>query len=60
MASTIEKIKQLREEMAAGMMDVKKALEESEGDLEGARELLKERGQAVAWPRRATGRPLRG
>lgn len=48
MVSTIEKIKQLREETAAGMMDVKKALDESEGDLEGARRVLKERGQAVA------------
>ncbi|MGB3680920.1 MAG: translation elongation factor Ts [Rubrobacteraceae bacterium] len=48
MASTIEKIKQLREETAAGMMDVKKALDESEGDLEGARRMLRERGQAVA------------
>ena len=48
MASTIEKIKQLREETAAGMMDVKRALEESSGDLEGARRVLKERGQAIA------------
>ena len=48
MASTIEKIKQLREETAAGMMDVKRALEESGGDLEGARRVLKERGQAIA------------
>ena len=48
MASSIEKIKQLREETAAGMMDVKRALDESEGDLEGARRVLKERGQAVA------------
>lgn len=48
MASTIEKIKQLREETAAGMMDVKKALEESGGDLDGARRVLRERGQAVA------------
>ena len=48
MASTIEKIKQLREETAAGMMDVKNALEESGGDLEGARRVLKERGQALA------------
>jgi elongation factor Ts len=48
LASTIEKIKQLREETAAGMMDVKRALEESSGDLEGARQLLKERGQAIA------------
>jgi elongation factor Ts len=48
LASTIEKIKQLREETAAGMMDVKRALEESGGDLEGARRVLRERGQAAA------------
>ncbi len=48
MASQIENIKQLRGETAAGMMDVKKALEESGGDLEGARRILKERGQAIA------------
>jgi elongation factor Ts len=47
-ASTIEKIKQLREETAAGMMDVKRALEESDGDIDGARRVLKERGQALA------------
>ena len=48
MASTIEKIKQLREETAAGMMDVKRALEESDGDVEGARKVLREKGQALA------------
>jgi elongation factor Ts len=48
LGSTIEKIKQLREETAAGMMDVKRALEESGGDIEGARRVLKERGQALA------------
>ncbi len=48
MASTIEKIKQLREETAAGMMDVKRALEESGGDIDGARRVLRERGQALA------------
>jgi elongation factor Ts len=48
LASAIEKIKQLREETAAGMMDVKRALEESGGDVEGARRVLKERGQALA------------
>ena len=48
MASTIEKIKQLREETAAGMMDVKRALEESDGDVEGARQVLREKGQALA------------
>ena len=48
MASTIEKIKQLREETAAGMMDVKRALEEADGDIDGARRVLRERGQAIA------------
>ncbi len=48
MASTIEKIKQLREETAAGMMDVKRALDESNGDVEGAKKVLRERGQALA------------
>ena len=48
MASSIEKIKQLREETAAGMMDVKRALEESNGDVENARRVLRERGQAIA------------
>jgi elongation factor Ts len=48
LGSTIEKIKQLREETAAGMMDAKRALEESDGDIEGARRVLKERGQALA------------
>jgi elongation factor Ts len=48
LVSTIEKIKQLREETAAGMMDVKRALEEADGDLAGARRVLRERGQAIA------------
>jgi elongation factor Ts len=48
LASTIEKIKQLREETAAGMMDVKRALDESDGDMDGARRVLRERGQAIA------------
>ena len=48
MASTIEKIKQLREETAAGMMDVKRALEEADGNVENARRVLRERGQAIA------------
>jgi elongation factor Ts len=47
-ASTIEKIKQLREETAAGMMDVTRALDETNGDVEGARRVLRERGQAIA------------
>lgn len=48
MASDIQKIKQLREETGAGMMDVKKALDESDGNIEEARRVLRERGQAAA------------
>jgi elongation factor Ts len=47
-STTIEKIRQLREETAAGMMDVKRALEEADGDMAGARRVLRERGQAIA------------
>ncbi len=52
MASNIEKIKRLREETAAGMMDVKRALEEAEGDMDGARRVLRERGQTIAAKKR--------
>jgi elongation factor Ts len=41
-------VKELRDQTGAGMMDVKRALEESGGDLEAARRLLRERGMAQA------------
>ena len=41
-------VKQLREETGAGMMDCKKVLTETDGDLEKAKELLRERGIAKA------------
>jgi len=41
---TMEEIKKLREESGAGVMEVKRALEESDGDTERAREILKKRG----------------
>ncbi|KAJ7569947.1 hypothetical protein O6H91_01G101500 [Diphasiastrum complanatum] len=41
-------VKQLREESGAGMMDCKKALVASNGDLEGAREYLRKKGLASA------------
>jgi elongation factor Ts len=44
-------VKQLRDMTGAGMMDCKRALEESEGDLEAARTLLRERGMASAGKR---------
>ena len=41
-------VKELRDQTGAGMMDCKRALEETEGDLEAARTLLRERGIADA------------
>ena len=44
-------VKELRDRTGAGMMDCKRALEETEGDLEAARTLLRERGMASAGKR---------
>jgi elongation factor Ts len=41
-------VKELREATGAGMMDCKRALEESGGDIEAARTLLREKGMAGA------------
>ncbi len=43
-----QKVKELRERTGAGMMDCKRALEETAGDVEKAVHLLRERGQASA------------
>lgn len=48
MAVTLTDIKKLRDITGAGMMDVKKALEEANGDFEEAKTLLRKRGQAIA------------
>ena len=48
MAVTLADIKKLRDMTGAGMMDVKKALEEAAGDFEKAKDLLRKRGQAIA------------
>lgn len=44
----LDLIKQLREATGLGMMDCKKALEESDGDIEKAIEILRKKGAAVA------------
>jgi elongation factor Ts len=41
-------VKELRDQTGAGMMDCKRALEETDGDLEAARTLLREKGVAQA------------
>jgi len=45
---TAEMVKQLREKSGAGMMDCKKVLTETNGDMEKAAELLRERGISKA------------
>ena len=48
MAVSIEDIKKLRAMTGAGLADVKKALTEAEGDFDKAKELIRERGLAIA------------
>ena len=58
MAFTAKDVQSLRERTGCGMMDCKKALTESDGDMDKAIEFLRERGLAAAAKkaaRRATG-----
>ena len=48
MAITAAMVKELREVSGAGMMDCKKALSETNGDMDAAVELLRKNGQAKA------------
>lgn len=48
MAVSIEDIKKLRQMTGAGMMDCKNALAETGGDIQGAIEIIRKKGQAVA------------
>lgn len=48
MAVTASMVKELRERTGAGMMDCKKALDETQGDLDAAIELLRVKGMAGA------------
>ena len=57
-AVTASMVKELREQTGAGMMDCKKALAETDGDMEKALEYLREKGQATA-EKKATGSRLR-
>jgi elongation factor Ts len=64
---TADSVKQLRERTGAGMMECKKALVETQGDLDAAAELMRKSGLAkadkkatrVAAERRARGNQLR-
>ena len=48
MAFTAKDVQALREKTGCGMMDCKKALTESNGDMEKAVEFLREKGLAAA------------
>ena len=48
MAISAKDVSELRKSTGAGMMDCKKALEESGGDLDGALDYLRKKGQKVA------------
>jgi len=48
MAISMEQVKKLREQTGAGVVDVKKALDEANGDADKAREILKKKGQDKA------------
>ena len=48
MAITASEVKKLREMTGAGMMDCKKALTESNGDFDGAVDILRKQGQKVS------------
>ena len=48
MAITAAQVKQLREVTGSGMMDCKKALTETGGDMDAAIEYLRKKGQAKA------------
>mgnify|MGYP001602364068 CR=1 FL=1 len=45
---TVEKIKQLREETGVSPMEIKKALEQSQGDIKKAKEILRTWGKTLA------------
>ena len=48
MAISMDDIKKLRAMTGAGLADVKKALTEAEGDMDKAKEILRQKGQAIA------------
>ena len=52
---TPAEVKQLREETQAGMMDCKRALEETAGDMDAAKKWLREKGLAAAGKRAGRG-----
>ena len=60
MSFTAQDVKALRESTGAGMMDCKNALQETDGDLEEAKQLLREKGLAASAKRDDRGDEPRG
>ena len=56
---TAKAVKELRERTGAGMMDCKKALTETNGDMEKAVEVLREKGLAAAAKKAGRGQQLK-
>lgn len=48
MAITTEEVKKLREETGVGIMDCKRALQETDGDMEEAKQMLREQGMEMS------------
>ena len=48
MAVTAQQVKELRDQTGAGLMDCKKALAESDGDMQAAIDYLRKKGAKVA------------
>lgn len=57
MAISAAQVKELREKTGAGMMDCKKALQEANGDMDKAVEILREKGLAAAEKKQAESLP---
>lgn len=53
--TNIEQLKQLREETGISMMECKKALEETSGDIEKAKKILREKGKETIKSRQGKG-----
>ena len=48
MAISAKQVKELRDKTGAGMMDCKKALQEADGDIDKAMDVLREKGLSKA------------
>ncbi len=54
MSITMDMVKQLREETGVGIMDVRAALQEANGDMDAAKKLLREQGKEIISEARPT------